>query len=195
MQIAEYKKMQQIVPDIFISEIKDLEDYLKELLEQQQRGTIIRSRIKYIQNMEKPSSFFFRKEIKNANKKAMPMLKSGDTIFQEPHSILKECRRFYSELLKEESIEQDLTNYFLSDVPKLDPESSMLCDGPITKTEILYSLSKMQNNKCPGSDGLPKEFYVEFIHLFIDEFVLVTNQLFLQGILLPSQREGIVTFL
>lgn len=195
MQIAEYKKVQQFIPNIFITEISDLQEYLKEKLEKQQRGTKIRSRVKYIQNTEKPSSYFFRQEMKNASKKVMPLLKSDDNIFQEPCDILKECEHFYSDLLSDKPIEQDLTNYFISETPKLNPEDSALCDGPITKTEILFALSKMKNNKCPGSDGLPKEFYVRFIHLFIDEFVLVMNQLFSQGILLPSQREGIITLL
>ena len=42
--------------------------------------------------------------------------------------------------------------------------SSMLeaCDGKITVEECAADISSMGNNKTPGSDGQPKEFYSKF---------------------------------
>ena len=67
--------------------------------------------------------------------------------------------------------------------------SSMLetCDGKITVEECAAAISSMENNKTPGSDGLPKEFYSIF-YLFPQGFVEMLNQSFEAGILPPSLR-------
>ena len=59
--------------------------------------------------------------------------------------------------------------------------SSMLeaCDGKITVEECAAAISSMGNNKTPGSDGLPKEFYSKFFHLFaLNGFMEMLNQSF-----------------
>jgi len=51
----------------------------------------------------------------------------------------------------------------------------------------------MENNKTPGMNGLPKEFYAKFFRLFGTGFVDVINNCFDTGILPPSQRHGLIT--
>ena len=68
--------------------------------------------------------------------------------------------------------------------------SSMLeaCDGKITVEECAADISSMGNNETPVSDGLPKEFYSKFFHLFAQGFVEMLNLSFEAGILPPSLR-------
>jgi len=70
------------------------------------------------------------------------------------------------------------------------PPSSLLtaCDGKITVEECIAVINSMENNKTPGSDGLPKEFYSKFFHLFAHGFVEMLNHSFEDGILSPSFR-------
>ena len=68
------------------------------------------------------------------------------------------------------------------------PISSMLeaCDGKITVEECAAAISSMGNNKTPGSDGLSKEFYSNFFHLFaLHGFMEMLNQSFEANILPP----------
>ena len=51
------------------------------------------------------------------------------------------------------------------------------------------------HNKSPGLDGLPTEFYIVFFHNIADLLVASLNFSFEQGILSPSQRNGVVTLL
>ena len=51
----------------------------------------------------------------------------------------------------------------------------------------------MESNKTPGSDGLPKEFYAKFFHLFGSAFVVVLNSAYDLGQLSGSQRYGLIT--
>jgi len=62
------------------------------------------------------------------------------------------------------------------------PSSSLTaCDGEITVEECANAINSMENNKTPGSDGLPKEFYSKFFHLFADDFVEMLNISFVEG--------------
>lgn len=38
-----------------------------------------------------------------------------------------------------------------------------MLDAPLTPNKIYKALNKMPNNKSPGPDGLPAEFYKHFI--------------------------------
>ena len=48
---------------------------------------------------------------------------------------------------------------FLNVIDRLPSSVLETCDGKITVEECAAAISSMENNKTPGSDGLPKEFY------------------------------------
>ena len=52
-------------------------------------------------------------------------------------------------------------SYFRDLVDRL-PSSLTACDGEITVEECVSAINDMENNKMPGLDGLPKEFYSIF---------------------------------
>ena len=78
---------------------------------------------------------------------------------------------------------------------KLSPEQSSLCDGLFTYEECLLALKGMKNGKSPGLDGLPKEFYVTFFHLFGRDFVQMVNDCVRAGELPLSMRSGVITLI
>jgi hypothetical protein len=47
----------------------------------------------------------------------------------------------------------------------------------------------MKNEKSPGPDGLPVEFYKCFFHLFGNIFVDMINEIFESAVKLPSNNE------
>ena len=116
-------------------------------------------------------------------------------LITEAEKIVSACQNYYHKLLTAEAIDSDLAEYFLDGLPRLTTEQMGLCEGPITKEEIVSALKLMKDNKCPGSDGLPKEFYTQYMHLFLDRFTDLVNLHYNNNILSPSQREGIITLL
>ena len=44
-------------------------------------------------------------------------------------------------------------------IPKLTDEQKLLCEGKITPEKCATILGSFQNNKAPGNDGIPIEFY------------------------------------
>ena len=56
-------------------------------------------------------------------------------------------------------LEKFLTN---KNIKKLDPEDKNSCEGEIKESEAKIVLKNMKNNKTPGTDGFPVEFYKFF---------------------------------
>ena len=90
--------------------------------------------------------------------------------------INKELLYFYENLFKKkntctkEKLEQFLNSISL---PTLTNDEKLICVGEITEKELFISLSKMENNKSPGNDGLTKEFYVTFWSELKDTFIIL----------------------
>jgi hypothetical protein len=75
----------------------------------------------------------------------------------------------------------------------LTAEQADICEGPITIEECVTAIKQMADNKSPGCDGLPAEFYRKFFNLFGESFVHIFNNKLDK--LAPSQRLGFITLL
>ena len=64
-----------------------------------------------------------------------------------------------------------------------------------TKVEINNVLGQMDNNKSPGNDGLPKEFFVLFINSISDILIDCYHQSLMEGNMTASQRQAIITLM
>ena len=68
---------------------------------------------------------------------------------------------FYLNLFKEKlSISEECIQSFLDKVslPKINENQTLMCEGGITESELLNTLTSMDNNKSPGNDCITKEF-------------------------------------
>ena len=108
--------------------------------------------------------------LKNRLEKQRALLNQSRTLLGEKqvtdkHKINQELECFYRNLSTEKSeFQKEDINAYLSqiDIPILTEEQSQICEGPITKSELLNALKSMPNNKPSGNDGLKKEFYEIF---------------------------------
>ena len=93
---------------------------------------------------------------------------------------MNEQRRFYQELYTERNKNNEAIESFLRDlsIPKLSEEQKMSCEGKITSEEYALLLECFQNNKTPGDNGIPIEFYKKFWPLISEPFVQCTNECF-----------------
>ena len=80
-------------------------------------------------------------------------------------------------------------------IRKLNNFESNSCEGGITANECDRVLSKLKENKSPGSDGLPIEFYKQFWHLLNVHMISIFNEAFDNEKLSDSQNQGILTLL
>ena len=64
--------------------------------------------------------------------------------------------------------------------------------GPITLPEIKSVIQSMANNKTPGNDGLPVEFYKRYTDLLAPRLLAVYEEAWQEGLLPTSTREATI---
>ena len=77
----------------------------------------------------------------------------------------------------------------------LDPLDADSCEGAISFDECFTAIKEMHNGKTPGPDGLPREFYFKYFHLFRRFFVDMINNCFNNNFLPESFLSGYITLL
>lgn len=70
-----------------------------------------------------------------------------------------------------------------------------MCEGRITKEELVLALHDMKNNKSPGSDGLTKEFYSAFSSILVEVINIASYIAFNEGLLSDSQTVSYITLI
>jgi hypothetical protein len=169
---------------------------LRELASQRLEGSKIRSRVRIIRKNEKPSRFFFQRERYNASKKQVTALKTVNDRVTDSDGIVKEQVRFYKNLNTAQLVEARAQEEVLLSIDrKLSEEEKSTLDSFLSEKECLAALHAMPALRTPGSDGLPKEFYVCFWETLKSEFVLMVNSCLDRGELPLSLRRAVITLL
>lgn len=139
------------------------------------QGIMVRAKIRWAEEGEKPTKYFCHFESRNYIIKTIFKVTTdnGNTItIQE--DILEVVKKFYSNLYQTHDVceNDDIQRIFnkLTECSKLTVEERDKLEGEISSEEILFVLKNMKNNKSPGSDGLSVEFF-NFFHKDIMEFI------------------------
>ena len=128
-------------------------------------------------SMEKKNTkYFLNHEKRNHIKKHIRKLHISGVIKTDPFCILKEQGRFYTDLYKSSTTDPDITlkiSSFLNDlnIPALSEDQKKFCAGKISAEECFRLLDSFDNNKTPGNDGIPIEFYKTFWSVITDSFI------------------------
>ena len=133
-------------------------------------------------------------------KKHMRRLKISGSIKTDPFNILSEQKRFYQDLYTSKNIRSNSTQTAESllsnlDIPRLTEEQKLSCEGNITPEECAAVLESFQNNKSPGNDGIPVEFYKKFWSVLSEPFTKCVNECFETGEMSRSQKQAVITLI
>ena len=160
-------------------------------------GARIRSRVRWAEEGEMSSKFFLRLEKKRGSEDWISaMRKSDGSLATDISSICSSWVDFYSTLFSAESLDVLIQDQLLSHLTaRLSPEDSAKCDGPLSLDEVFGALEGMSDDKSPGSDGLPKEFYLACWHIVGPDLVDVLNDSFSSGLLPLSQRGALISLI
>ena len=116
----------------------------------------------------------------------------------DPSNILQKLECFYCKLHASghnvPGIDQKRSS-FLGDlnVPKLFEEQEIKCEGKISSKGYFDLLESFHNNKTPGNDGIPIEFYKTF--LISDSFIRCANECFEKGEMSCTQKQAVITLI
>ena len=177
-------------------EIIQAQNEMDKLFEEMIEGSKIRAKVNYLEINEKPTRFFLQREKQLASSKHINILtKSDGTNAVSNAEIKEECLSFYTKLYRREEVDDSLNPFFFDELPCLSEESALRCEGSITIDECEKAIKQMSNFKTPGLDGLPKEFYAFAFKYIGKAFVRFLNRCCCEGLLPPSQRQGLITLI
>ena len=158
----------------------------------------MRSRVRWYEEGENSSSSYFLKlERRNFECKLIPCLNVGERTLYDFAEILTALSEHYGNIFRKSrnDNEKEIDNY-LKDVKtgKLSSRQVEMLEGEITVEEIGKTLKNLNNNRSPGSDGFPYEFYKvfwndvkHFVHRSLKDGVTT-------GRLSITQRERVILY-
>ena len=165
--IADIQKLQSVVSNantmtLLQNKQKQLENIRKEYL----RGHMVRARVQYLNESEKPIKFFCQLEKKNYQIKTIKSIQlNNGSIIKYQETILETVANFYTNLFSKKNVEDiELPNLIEEKViQKLSDIESQNLEGKLTTEELGHALKTMKNGKTPGIDGFPAEFFKSFL--------------------------------
>ena len=175
--------------------LADKQEELENIRKQKVKGFITRTRLQWLDEGEKPTSYFCNLEKINYVEKTMKkiQMKNGKLLMNQ-REILEDLRQFYSDLFeKKDKNKQVLIS------PQIASQVTKICctdiGGEINISELSTALKNTKNNKTPGIDGIPADFLKVFWSNLKIHILNALNTCYRKGKLSVSLRQSVITCL
>ena len=142
-------------------------------------------------------TFFLNLEKRNHVKKHIRKLLINGFLTTDPYRILLEQKHFYEDLFKAKTTDSDHSvKTFLNnlDIPQLSEEQKLSCEVGISTEECKKILETFENNKSPGNDKIPVEFY-NCCNLICEPFLNCVKESFEKEEMSNSQKQAVITLI
>ena len=141
--------MQEPVPSADV--IIDLRQQIRDMDEDFISGVIVRSKVLWVEQGEKPTKYFFNLEKMTQQKKEMTELKSrSGELLSDSKDIRKEMNDFYQDLYSEEKVDLEAQDWLLDQLSmSLDEQEQASCEGLLTAEECHEALNGIYTGKSP----------------------------------------------
>ena len=155
---------------------------------------MFRSRVKWYEEGEKNTKYFFSLEKARYNAKTCyKIINDNEEEITNQDEIIEEQRKFYQNLYDiDKDVEFNMKNDYNVYVPE---EVRTQQDQQITGKDIEEAIKSMNNNKTPGQDGIPVDFYKVFWNNIKQPFLNMMVFCYDQRTLHSSAREGILNLI
>ncbi|KAJ8020229.1 hypothetical protein HOLleu_39763 [Holothuria leucospilota] len=176
VRLAREKRKQQV--SLLNNFVHCSQEVAVRIVEEELRGAQIRSRVKLLEEGEKSAAFFFREEKRRSDKRTIKCIRNRDGSITSDHvEIMGRFHEFYSDLFSShECVDEGMQNLFVQSLhSRVRENDKVMLDQSINLQEIKKALSLVAKNKSPGLDGLPYDFYGEFIDMLGNDLVEVFN--------------------
>jgi len=182
--------------------IDEIKGHIENYINKATASAAFRSRALYYEEGEKSTKYFYNLEKANRDNKTISKLQSDRGILTDSREILEEEVKFYKKLYTSNSNEYNKTTcnqvydmFLLKDNVTLDDKECEQLTLDINEHEVFTILNSFGDNKCPGSDGLPKEFYIYFWEEIKGLLMNSFQYSLYTGSLSIDQRKGIISLI
>ena len=171
-QLIDRKQRLVLGDNSVLAEIATLESRLKILTLRDLEGVKVHSLVKWLEEGEKPTRYFFRLEREHVECCSVTsILNSNDVEVFTRAEIEQAHVQFYCNLFSPEPIvsscKQDLLNSFSRFLSNANHD---LCKADFSLDELANSLSGLSLGKAPGPDGFRLNFIVNFGAFWVPYF-------------------------
>ena len=158
--------------DEILTEFEALKSELNESYSTKGKEAMFRSKVKWVEEVEKPTKYFFNLEKRNYGKKTITQLKISDgKKICDIKQINKEIEEYYKSFLTSKDPAGDHENVnesfnsFVADLknPELSEDEQQELENNLTKEELLNAIMSLNENKTPGEDGFTKCFSILWV--------------------------------
>ena len=180
--------------DLLKTERQVVKNRLNQIMLEKAKGSFIRSRAKWLEEGERCTTFFARLEKIHQTNNTINKLTTHNGEVENDNEIIKEIVSFYKQLYTSTNPNiDDIKDYLMNThmVNILSNDEKKTCEGTVTKQECSEVLKHMKNNKAPGLDGIPIEFYKTFWDQIGNLMVDVYNEAHAEGELSYSQKTAV----
>ncbi len=205
LRLEKQIKQLEVLETPTVDERKDLEEAraaLNKIVEQKTAGAVLRSKVRYYEEGETNTRYFLGLEKRKQSAKQITTLtdEHGNDS-EDQNNIRTRCKSFYEDLYKTENCFQEceeeiLSTFFNNNANNtLTPQEQDICEGELTKEEILAVLKSSKNGSSPGIDGFPVEFYKFFWGNLSSYLCPALNYAFNTGLLSINHRRGVISLI
>uniref|UniRef100_G1KYR8 Reverse transcriptase domain-containing protein n=1 Tax=Anolis carolinensis TaxID=28377 RepID=G1KYR8_ANOCA len=115
----------------------------------------------FFENANKTGKWLAWKIRKKKQSQQIVRIKQGLNILSEEKVIMKEFKKFYTQLYSKETIDKEKIGQYLSKLKlqKISEEQRISLNKEITGEEVKKAIKGLRNNKAPGPDGYTANFY------------------------------------
>ena len=166
---------------------------LEEKLFERTRGIMFRSKVKWYEEGERNTKYFFSLEKARYNAKTCFKIIEDDKEITHPEQILEAQKKFYGELYgPDPQVKFNMENIYGI---KVKPEDEKKQSEQLTLSDLEIAVKGMKNNKTPGEDGIPVDFYKVFWRNIKSAFMDTVLKCYDECILHGSARKGILNLI
>ena len=175
---------------------------LKEIMNKENLGFVVRSRFKENIEGEKASLYHLNREKKKSGQKTLSKMMINKEVVEDQETVEKEVSNFFGALLQGHhrrgavnvgtTFQPDFSgiNEFLQDLGQLTDTSKAKIMDKVNMVELEIAMEQLEDHKAPGLDGLPAEFYKKTEEVIKKEFLEVINCQLDRQQLVESDRHG-----
>ncbi len=181
----------------YLQEYYYFKDKLKCIFNEELEGRKLRGKLNFPLDQELVGIANLVKEKNKRENRYIENLKTNNNETKsKTEDILKIVENFYNSLYKLDPHDSTQRNILLEHITPVIPETvnSSLTED-ITDIETWDAINSLSEQKSPGIDGLPIEFYKKIWPLLKKEFVKILNFILSQNLLTETQNTALITLI
>ena len=197
--VTSAQKLTQVYPHCSWAKdrLQEATRVLQEIRQQREQFLFRKSAAQWAVKGDKVNSeFFLTKAPKLKGKPILSLKREDDSVTTDQDEILQMATKYYRDLLAPTLIEAPLIHLMQHVVAclktKIGEVAKLQLSKTIEKEEIVAGLDKIHSRACPGVDGLPKAFFVEFWEHIFPSLEAGFQEMWRTGRMPSSFNEGLI---